>query len=685
MKLRWKIVIGIVLLILGLSAFDSLTQSAARQAVAETRQVLREQGFKTDLAEFDFSTSPELQRREAALTNASFSWSNPSRQNREFYSFHQQQPFELMSPVTPESAAVVWQQSQLQGESGEDLWLESRALFQNQKEVLDAAVESAMSGPIRFELNASHGMAMLLRHLSGIKNLAQTLGQRAVQELHDGNTSEAWTNLLASTRLVSAWEVEPTEVSHLVRFGCAGIVFNSTWQMLQTNVWTDAQLSQLQREWESVDFFKALPETMAFSRAGSVASCELERNESITGGMTLIQMARYPRDAWNQISDSWRRRGYLTRGIFEDEKALLLFYRDRELEFRDAIQSSSWMTMQTLPGVTNLVAFRSKYPSRIQSMMNMRQLQFSFMQQGQGFLGSAVATEARRRLIITAIALERYQRQHGSYPKALTDIVENFPEGVPTDFIDGQPLRYRHTDDGHFVLWSVGLDGHDNGGRMAKRKMERYEVFIPEGRQAQQTSDLVWPRPATVTEMENFRLEQIKAESKRTEDSDERAAHHRWDQTERRQALAEKILATIHSAKPQEPKIRGQLLSDLLRNKTSTTTNHFTLDEMLTLKQIVTGSEPETATFEFPISYDALTNLGSLHLFIDPNKDEDSDDGCSVGWLECKRATNGNCLLVWDTIYESPGKHALQAGILLEENPPRIISASLEPFSSASA
>lgn len=83
--------------------------------------------------------------------------------------------------------------------------------------------------------------------------------------------------------------------------------------------------------------------------------------------------------------------------------------------------------------------------------------------------------------------------------------------------------------------------------------------------------------------------------------------------------------------------------------------------------QVVTGEEPEIATFEVPANYAALTNLGSLELWIDLIRDVDSYEGGRVGWLETRRATNGICLLVWNTIYESPGKHALQLGLLLDE------------------
>jgi hypothetical protein len=104
---------------------------------------------------------------------------------------------------------------------------------------------------------------------------------------------------------------------------------------------------------------------------------------------------------------------------------------------------------------------------------------------------------------------------------------------------------------------------------------------------------------------------------------------------------------------------------------------------MLTLKQIITGAEPETVTFEMPVSYDVATKLGRLFLFIDPANNDDSDEGCNVQQMECDRAHNGDCLLVWNTIFESFGKHALQAGLLVNELPPnnsRDISGPLLPF-----
>ena len=45
-------------------------------------------------------------------------------------------------------------------------------------------------------------------------------------------------------------------------------------------------------------------------------------------------------------------------------------------------------------------------------------------------------------------------------------------------------------------------------------------------------------------------------------------------------------------------------------------------------------------------------------------------EDCNVQQAELNQATNGDCLLAWSTLYESPGKHALAARLFLEEGTP---------------
>jgi hypothetical protein len=64
-----------------------------------------------------------------------------------------------------------------------------------------------------------------------------------------------------------------------------------------------------------------------------------------------------------------------------------------------------------------------------------------------------------------ACALERYRLAHGEYPETLDALVPQFIEQLPHDIIGGQPLRYHRTNDGKFLLYSVGWNETDDGGR----------------------------------------------------------------------------------------------------------------------------------------------------------------------------------------------------------------------------
>ena len=155
-----------------------------------------------DLKEFDFSTPVEVQTRVRALTNA-----------------------------TRRAVEAPWE--------------------------IEEAAKAAISGPIRFHLDASKGMGMLLPHLVSLKSYQNQFARGVVLKLREGNKEGGWTNLLAASRLVTAWEPESVEVSHLVRFACAKFAFEALSQGLQAG-WNEEQLASLQRDWEEADFFKGV-------------------------------------------------------------------------------------------------------------------------------------------------------------------------------------------------------------------------------------------------------------------------------------------------------------------------------------------------------------------------------------------------------------------------------------------
>lgn len=83
-------------------------------------------------------------------------------------------------------------------------------------------------------------------------------------------------------------------------------------------------------------------------------------------------------------------------------------------------------------------------------------------------VGKAAAAEHRftqtRDATLTAIALTISKRRTGSYPASLDTLVPDLLPAIPRDIFDGKPLRYTLID-GSPVIYSVGVDRKDDGGR----------------------------------------------------------------------------------------------------------------------------------------------------------------------------------------------------------------------------
>ena len=64
-----------------------------------------------------------------------------------------------------------------------------------------------------------------------------------------------------------------------------------------------------------------------------------------------------------------------------------------------------------------------------------------------------------------ACALERYRLVKSEFPAALEDLASQGLLNIPSDIITGQPMKYRRTPAGRFLLYSVGWNERDDDGK----------------------------------------------------------------------------------------------------------------------------------------------------------------------------------------------------------------------------
>jgi type II secretory pathway pseudopilin PulG len=87
-------------------------------------------------------------------------------------------------------------------------------------------------------------------------------------------------------------------------------------------------------------------------------------------------------------------------------------------------------------------------------------------------LQKATWSQTELNQVVLACALERYRRAEGHYPESLASLSPRLIDRIPNDLIDGEPLKYRHTPNGSFTLYSIGWNEKDDGGVLASRREE---------------------------------------------------------------------------------------------------------------------------------------------------------------------------------------------------------------------
>lgn len=113
------------------------------------------------------------------------------------------------------------------------------------------------------------------------------------------------------------------------------------------------------------------------------------------------------------------------------------------------------------------------------------------------------ATQERDAALVV-LACELYRRHNSDWPASLGDLTPRYLPAVPVDRFDGQPLRYRLVD-GQPVIYSIGADCDDDGGRVPDTEGGRWRVrewhYVPyreEPLNDDQIPDgdwVLWPSP----------------------------------------------------------------------------------------------------------------------------------------------------------------------------------------------
>jgi len=316
------------------------------------------------------------------------------------------------------------------------------------------------------------------------RSAAQWLSGGALQALHEGSRQDALQNLMALASLARVNRDEYTLVSQMIRVAITRLGLAATWEALQAPDWTETELGQLQRSWEAVDLPEALEKGFLGERAIGIELWSMVRKSKNAQARSAV-ISHSSRSVTltfeDLMNDCILVPAYRITSINDDE----LFHLRA---MQQCIDSSRLLNAhrtwgEAKGGLDKIATDIDKvaiFPARFRYWFSMMAIP-NF----QKAANTDVRAETERQLTIAAIAVKRYQLRYGKAPPELGALVPEFVTSLPYDCMSGKTLGYRLRDDGTFVLYSVGEDGHDDGGDPESAPTGKFDLW--EG------TDAVWP------------------------------------------------------------------------------------------------------------------------------------------------------------------------------------------------
>jgi hypothetical protein len=511
MQTRWKIFLAVALFVVLSVGISLLTMRVQPESKVEAyKKLLREKGEKLAISELLPPPVPAESNSVNAVEDAF----------RLFVSGSEKIPA-AMRMIAPGKALVGWSQPDVRGfdNSGDftNSWDEFTAEVAADRPAIELLHQVLERPRLDFQLDYKKGFALLLPHLAPLKRSAQMLETAAVCNLHAGDPGAAATNILTLLALVQRNAAEGFLISHLVRIAMTAIAVAPTWELLQATNVTDAQLAAVQKGWEQMDFLSDATNVYVLERTVGMDTIEKSRatheefekifglssfmsssSSSASGGWGWEAMTEKPRYAVAEVMwrSSWSYADELR--TLQSEQIILETLRTMQTnqsQFYKADYDAMNTRLSSL-GITNAGAafFRALEIPDLSEMF------------GGNWISSSVRKtmqmETADRVVVTAIALKRFQVQHGKWPATLTELVPEFFSSVPIDPYAGTPLHYHPKADGTYLLYSVGDNGKDDGGDPTNSTSGGSNPNY--SWQNLRARDWVWPQPATAAEIQNF-------------------------------------------------------------------------------------------------------------------------------------------------------------------------------------
>jgi hypothetical protein len=277
------------------------------------------------------------------------------------------------------------------------------------------------------------GISTLLPQIANVRDVANLVLADAILQSEDGNADASLTACRAILGVGRSIGDEPALVSQRKRMDIRELACRQVERSLAQGQPSEIALAALQRDFDAEEDQPLLVFGLRGERAlmdrflSAVDSGEFSRSQLRSAGFAYTEML-----FWSTAPT----------------RAIQLRFNNRAEQIAALPAEQQQMAFQRLDDESKDLPFAS------------RMLVPAILRVATACLSS----RARIRCASAALSCERYRLARGAWPSALEELVPRFLKRLPLDPFDGKSIRFRREHD-HLVLYSVGEDRRDDGGR----------------------------------------------------------------------------------------------------------------------------------------------------------------------------------------------------------------------------
>ncbi|MGB8354380.1 MAG: hypothetical protein WCD79_10860, partial [Chthoniobacteraceae bacterium] len=287
---------------------------------------------------------------------------------------------------------------------------------------------------------------------SRMQEIVRVVALRAVAELRLNHPDEALADLQFGFRLVEAIKSETLLMPNLIAGSLVAVLTQPVWEGIAAHRWNDAQLDTIQAMFQKLDRLSDWNHCLHSELAWTAV-----KNDNIAAYPGYLA---YPH-VYSRLADEAALCLLVlvkfTPGLVcQNQIAVCRTIYDKILPLVDAksqrIDMARLATEQEAANTGNrfrpyIILSKMAVPVYLTVLKKDAQSQTYINQ------------------IVIACAIERYYLVHYALPATLDDL---HMANLPHDIINGQPLHYRATGTDNYILYSVGWNGTDEGGKIGK-------------------------------------------------------------------------------------------------------------------------------------------------------------------------------------------------------------------------